>query len=194
MSADHHSITETLPTRSEIIDLGLALPENFDIEPVLTVERLLRLHPNWFVSDLSQDGDSFNADINDYATEKNSKLSGTIAFNKDKYQVMRIELTGTVKIVITFSNLNNSLAVQTRSQQTIDGDDPILLWIRAIREYIRLYAKKTLNTLLFRILMNRMVLQMNPSQRKISMMLVKITIVEILVIVFILVGYTIFVL
>ena len=42
--------------------------------------------------------------------------------------------------------------------------------------------------------MNKMVLQMNPSQRKISIMITKITIIEVLVIILIVVGYSIFVL
>ena len=40
--------------------------------------------------------------------------------------------------------------------------------------------------------MNRMVLQMNPSQRKICLMISKITVVEVVVIIVIVIGYVSF--
>ncbi len=42
--------------------------------------------------------------------------------------------------------------------------------------------------------MNRIILKMTPSQRKISLMLIRLTVVEIFVILLIVVGYVIFVL
>lgn len=194
MSADHHSINETEQVFSEKIDLGLTMPDHLDLRQFLNFDRILRLHPNWFVTELNREGESFTADIKDYVTDQTSSLSGRILFGTNNNQILSIELTGTVEIGIEFFIMHGSLCVQTRSHGEIEGSDPIVLWIRSIREYIRLYVKKTPITLFFRVLMNRMVLQMNPSQRKICMMLAKITAIEILVIIFILVGYTIFVL
>lgn len=57
----------------------------------------------------------------------------------------------------------------------------------------RLFLKQTPVTLFFRVLMNRMVLKIDPSQRKISMMITKITAIEVLVIILIVVGYVFFV-
>ena len=68
----------------------------------------------------------------------------------------------------------------------------MLLWIRAIQEYLRLYATTTPQTLVFRGIMNSMMLKMNPSQRKITIMLTKITVIELLVTVIIVVGYVYF--
>lgn len=75
-----------------------------------------------------------------------------------------------------------------------DPDDPLLLWIRAIKEYIRIYLKRTPATLFFRLLMNKMILKMDPSQRKICLMMAKITAVELLVILLIVIAYAFFVL
>ncbi len=194
MSIDHHTINSRLTVQSETIDLGLAITENFDAQSILSIKHLLSLHPNWFISNLEQHKDHFTADIKDYASEKRSKLSGQVLFNGDDGTIIRILLTGTVDISIQFSNINGSLFVQTHSPESIDPTDPALLWIRAILQYLRLYTKKTPVTFFFRLLMNRMILQMNPSQRKICMMLAKITFVEVLVIIFILIGYKIFVL
>ena len=57
-----------------------------------------------------------------------------------------------------------------------------------------MYLKNTLNTVFFRYIMNKIILKMTPSQRKISLMLIRLTVVEIFVILLILVGYVIFVL
>lgn len=194
MSADHHTLDEAVWVQSKQIDLGLGIPDHFDAGSVLNIDRLLRLHPNWFISNLSWEKPAFSADIKDYASDKTSRLSGSVLFNIEKEKLIQIRLNGTLDICIDFFRHNGSLSVQTRSPESIDPADPVLLWIRAILQYLRLYIKKTPATLLFRLLMNRMILTMNPSQRKICMMLAKITLVEVFVIIFILVGYKIFVL
>lgn len=188
-------ITDPSSSVSEGIDLGLQLPANFDLQSLVPGDRLLRLHPNWFISDFQQNGTSFTTTIKDYVTEEEFPLSGSLAYNKRKDEILRITLTESIEVAILFLNRNNKLKVQVQSPQgELDVGDPLLLWIRAIREYIRIYLKKTPATLFFRLLMNRMVLQMNPSQRKICLMLARITFVEILVILFIVIGYVIFVL
>jgi hypothetical protein len=194
MSPDHNTLDETSWIQSEKIDLGLEIPAHFDAGSVLSIDRLLGLHPNWFISNLGLDESSFTADIKDYATEETSNLSGSVTFNNKGEKRIGIRLSGTLDICIEFLRLNGSLTVQTRSPKPIDPADPVLLWIRAILQYLRLYVKKTPATLFFRLLMNRMILTMNPSQRKICMMLAKITLVEVFVIILILVGYKIFVL
>lgn len=195
MSASHSPLTAPFSTTSEEIDLGLQLPADFDLQPLVPDDRLLRLHPNWFISDFQEDGVFFTATIKDYATEEEFPLTGSFVFNEKEDELLCITLTDSIAVSISFLNRSNKLYVQVC---TIGGElnttDPLLLWIRAIREYIRIYTKQTPITLFFRLVMNRMVLQMNPSQRKICLMLVKITFVEILVIIFIVVGYVIFVL
>jgi len=187
-------LTAPLTTNSVEIDLGLQLPPCFELQSLFPKDRLLRLHPNWFISDFRQDAAAFTASIKDYVTEKEFPLSGSVIFDQTENELMCITLTGTINISIRFQNRGNSLHVQIASPEgRLDADDPLLLWIRAIREYLRCYVKTTPVTWFFRFVMNRMVLQMNPSQRKICLMLAKITIVEILVIIFIVVAYVIFV-
>ncbi len=181
---------------TEEVDLGLPeLPASFDLQTLFPDDRLLRFHPNWFVSDFQQDGTSFTASIKDYVTEEEFPLSGSFVFNKTDDELLIIQLTETIDIRICFLNRNNKLKVQISSQhEEIDPNDPLLLWIRAIKEYIRIYLKTTPATLFFRLLMNRMVLKMDPSQRKICLMMAKITAVELLVILLGVIGYVFFVL
>lgn len=182
-----------LPVSQEF-DLGLQLPADFDLQPLFPHDRLLRLHPHWFVTDFKSDGASFSVDIKDYATEKEFSLTGLVLYPHAASELLRIELSGGLEKKIIFLIRNGELKVQIVSMEGTTADnETFLLWIRGIREYIRIYLKRTPATLFARLLLNRMVLQMNPSQRKICMMIAKITVVEVLVIVLIVVGYVFFV-
>lgn len=198
MSSSRDSIDMADSVVTEEVDLGLQeLPASFDLRSLFSGDRLLRFHPNWFVSDFQQQEaePSFTATIKDYVTEEEFLLSGRFVFNRTDNELLLIQLTGPADIGIFFLNRNNKLKVQISSKdKEIDPDDPLLLWIRAIKEYIRLYLKRTPVTLFFRVLMNKMVLKMDPSQRKICLMMAKITAVELLVILLIVIAYVVFVL
>ena len=78
---------------------------------------------------------------------------------------------------------------QDTPQLSSEEEQDLTLWLQSIRQYLRLYLKTTPNTLFFRFLMNKALLKMNPSQRKISLMIYRFTLLEIVVILIILVGY-----
>ncbi len=198
MSSSSDSIDVTDSVVTEEVDLGLQeLPAAFDLRSLFPGDRLLRFHPNWFVSDFQQKEaePSFSATIKDYVTEEEFLLSGRFVFNRTDNELLLIQLTAPADRGISFLHRNNKLKVQISSQEKeIDPHDPLLLWIRAIKEYIRIYLKRTPVTLFFRVLMNKMVLKMDPSQRKICLMMAKITAVELLVILLIVIAYVVFVL
>jgi hypothetical protein len=183
-------------THAEEVDLGLQeLPPSLDLQALFPGDRLLRFHPNWFISDFQQNGTSFTASIKDYVSSEEFPLTGSFLFNKTDGELLQIQLTGPIEIGISFLTRERKLKVQFSSEGgKIDPDDPILLWVRAIKEYIRLYLNRTPVTLFFRLLMNKMFLKMDPSQRKICLMMAKITAVELLVILLIVVAYAVFVL
>lgn len=188
-------MTVPLSSSSQEVDLGLELPANFDLQTLFPHDRLLRLHPNWFVSDFRRDGGVFTTILKDYVTEEEFPASGSFLFNENEDELLRINLISPFDVAIVFVNRDSRLKVRISSaDEVIDADDPLLLWIRSIKEYIRLYVKRTPLTLLFRLLMNRMMLQMDPSQRKICLLIAKITAVELLVIILLVVGYVFFVL
>ena len=196
MSSSHSAITMAYSATTEEVDLGLPeLPPSLDLQSLFPSERLLRLHPNWFVSDIQQKEKdaSFTAAIKDYVTEEESQLSGRFVFNGTEDELLLMQLSGTMDADISFLNRNNRLTVRIASNTPeIDPEDPLLLWIRAIKEYIRIYLKRTPVTLFFRVFMNKMILKMDPSQRKICLMMAKITAVELLVILLVVIGYSVF--
>jgi len=196
MSPSHSAIAMTYAASTEEVDLGLPkLPPSFDLRSLFPSDRLLRFHPNWFISDFQQKEKdaSFTAAIKDYVTEEESQLSGNFVFNSTEDELLHMQLAGTMDVTISFLNRNNTLTVQIASNnEKIDPDDPLLLWIRAIKEYIRIYLKSTPVTLFFRVFMNKVILKMDPSQRKICLMMAKITAVELLVILLVVIGYAVF--
>ena len=184
------------PGVSREVDMGLEVPPGFCAAPLFPGDRILHLHPNWFILEFNQNIDQeekgFTALLKDYATEENFTLTGMVNFDGPENMLLEITLLEGFDTRITFTVQEKRLHVQVQSPAELDPEDPILLWIRAIREYLRLYFKTTLSTLFWRPVMNRMVLTMNPSQRKICLMLVRFTFLEILVILLIVVGYFIF--
>jgi len=195
MSSSYSVIAMTDYTVTEEVDLGLQeLPASFDLQSLFSGDSLLRFHPNWFVLDFQQNGKSFTAAIKDYVTEEEFPLSGSFVFNRTAGELLYIQLTENIDLGISFLNRNNKLKVQISSKEKeIDPNDPLLLWIRAIKEYIRIYLKRTPVTLFFRLLMNKVILKMDPSQRKICLMMAKITAVELLVILLVVIGFVFFV-
>ncbi len=194
MSSPNSSLAVPPKGISQEFDLGLELPTGFDLQSLFPHDRLLRLHPHWFITDFKQDGSSFSANIKDYATDNKFYLAGTVIYPDTACEFMRITLSNGLEKEIIFLIQDKKLKARIISiDGPIEDNDPVLLWIRGIREYIRLFLKQTPTTLFFRLLMNRMVLQMDPSQRKISMMIAKVTVMEVLVIVLIVVGYVFFV-
>ena len=194
MSSTHSPIAKSPKGVLQEFDLGLQVPIDFDLQLLFPHDRLLRLNPHWIITNFKQNGSSFSADIEDYATQEKFSLTGIVVYPDTHHEFMSIKLSGGLEKEIVFLDQDGTLKANIISfYDPISDDDPLLLWIRGIREYIRLFLKKTPITLFFRVLMNRMILKMDPSQRKISMMITKITMVEVLVIILIVVGYVLFV-
>ncbi|MBI5379907.1 MAG: hypothetical protein HZA23_07130 [Nitrospirae bacterium] len=58
------------------------------------------------------------------------------------------------------------------------GEAELIFWLRSLREYLRLHERSTLWTRAFRWIMDRYWIPMSPSQRKVSILVIKITIAE----------------
>lgn len=163
----------------------------------IDAEKLIRLNPLWIVLEFNEDDDGFHSKLKDYATDVEFEIQGSISqddedrllvnFSQGEYSCVSIVPAGErYQARVTYSDPD--------FQEESDLERNTVMWLRGIQEYLRLYQKKTLNTLFFRYIMNRIVLTMTPSQRKICLMLLRITAVELVVILVIVVGYVYFVL
>jgi hypothetical protein len=180
-----------LPTTATDLDILQLLDEN----------KLLRLHPHWFIEETERRNNALFATLRDYATEEvfslGLKLETTLQPDDpiNSELLMRVTLLdyGVKELLFFVQQEKTKVRVRFDDEQPDDElEQNILLWIRAMQEYLRLYATTTPHTVFFRLLMNRMILQMNPSQRKICLMITKITVIELVVIIVLVVGYVYF--
>ncbi len=164
---------------------------------LLPVETLLRLNPHWIVEKLVAEKGTFTVALKDHETDQAFQLSGDLS-STDPQTLELVFAQGDYQKVRFFPKDNGFWAEVFYRPEDEEPSEAIerhvVLWIRSIKEYLRMYLKNSLNTIFFRYIMNKIILKMTPSQRKISLMLIRLTIVEIIVILLIVVGYVIFVL
>jgi len=133
---------------SQEFDLGLQVPTDFDLQSLFPNDRLFRLHPHWFITDFKQNDSSFSVNIKDYATQEKFSLTGSVVYPDAVSKFMSIKLSGGLEKEIVFLDQDGTLKANIISfYDPISDDDPLLLWIRGIREYIRLFLKRTPVTL-----------------------------------------------
>lgn len=163
---------------------------------LLSVETILRLNPHWIVESLVEENGTFTAALKDHETEKSFQLTGSLSHQGGQALQLSFEQGDYQKVSLFPKDTAFWAEVIYRSaEEPEEGIERyVVLWIRSIREYLRMYLKNTVNTVFFRYIMNRVILKMTPSQRKISLMLIRLTLVEIFVILLIVIGYVIFVL
>ncbi len=183
----------------------LALPTTvsaLDPGSILDANKLLHLHPHWFVDQSDQRDNGLFVTLRDYATDQEFSLGvhldhSTAQDDPEDCEIfMRVTLFdfGIRELLFFTTGDKTRLRVRYTDEDPDDAlEQDILLWTRAIQEYLRLYTATTPRTLFFRLLMNKVLLQMNPSQRKISIMLTKITVIELLVILILVMGYAYFI-
>lgn len=182
-------------------EYDLSLPVQGKKKPLsltdlLSIETLLRLNPHWIVEDLTEDNGTFTVDLKDHETERTFQLSGSLAFTDAQTLELAFEQGHYSKIRLFPKDSGFWAEVTYNLEEEPDEalERLVVLWVRSIKEYLRMYLKNTLNTIFFRYIMNKIILKMTPSQRKISLMLIRLTVVEIFVILLIVIGYVIFVL
>lgn len=186
--------------KNKSYDLDLEITKKckqLNLGELLDAEKFLRLNPHWIIQSFESSGSDFIAEIKDHGTEEEFRLSGRIeSENRDHYTVFFKDWL-CAQLIISRRDDRYSAEIayaDPEFEEESEQERQVVLWLRSIKEYLRLYLKRTINTILFRTLMNRVILEMTPSQRKISLMLIRITVVELLVIVLIVIGYVYFVL
>jgi len=174
-----------------------------NIPKILDEKKLVHLHPHWFVEDVVQENVGFLVSLRDYGTDKVFSLGLSLTSSPQEGDpagadiIMRVSFHQfAVRELLLFIDPETKKTrlriCFTKEQFEESLEEDILLWVRAIQEYLRLYLTTTPRTLFFRVMMNRMILQMNPSQRRICLMIAKITVIEIVVIIILVVGYVYF--
>ncbi len=163
--------------------------KNEEIFSCIDNEAYFRLNPHWTITSLSSAENGYLIEIVDSVTGQAASMQTTVTRESAGFPVITADITFWESI--SFGERNGSLYAEVAydAAPTDEVEKQIVFWLRSIKEYFRLYATNSINTRFFRMLMNRIILKMTPSQRKISLMLIRITILEVVVMVLILVGW-----
>lgn len=171
-----------------ILKAGAAAP---DLAAIFNLERLHRLHPHWVITASTETSTGTRYAIRDHATEERFSHTAHLAFEGGESPTLDLTLDGGPVSGLRLFIKGDRWTVATQTPAA-EMEESLLLWLRGIREYLRLYLSTSPYTRLFRLLMIKIILPMTPSQRKICLMLWRFTLLEILVIVMIGVGWVIF--
>lgn len=180
---------------SNKIDLALPVAPDTPVRfaDFMDAEKLVRLHPHWHILDLEMEGSRTKARLRDHATEKAFELDFSLAFPDDHEMQITCQNGPVQSIRFYVDQARLHLTYHPHEGQlTPEKEQDLTLWLQSIRQYMRLYLKATPFTRFFRMVMNRALLKMNPSQRKICLMLYRFTVLEIVVILLVVVGYVTF--
>lgn len=156
---------------------------------ILSFEKLLRLNPYWVIKDIETTVNGFTVQAEDHETNAPFSFSGDFSGGSVEGVSLRVDSLDWQKITL-FERSGELLAhVIFDGEQAEIEEQKVVYWLRSIREYIRLYVTTNLWTKAHRYLMNKVLLPMTPSQRKISLMMIRLSILEIVIILVIVVGY-----
>ncbi|MBL0715111.1 MAG: hypothetical protein JJV98_15595 [Desulfosarcina sp.] len=180
-----------------VVDPGFAFAWSArDFEKHLAPEKLLRLHPHWHVGALTPVGDTWTVDLKNHETEVEFRLTFRLCFPEDDGtdERMRIEFETAPLDAMVFEVSRGNLVVRMENHRPPADPDhfQLELWLRGIFGYLGLYQKSTLWRRINRVIMNRFMIPMDPSQRKISIMIYRFTVLEVVVILLIVIGYFFF--
>lgn len=182
---------------SPTVDFGLTLDwSSADLEAHFTPEKLLRLHPHWHVGDIVTEKDGWSVQIKNHETETPFELRFRLLFPEcDGAQAcLRIALDHAPASALVLKITDGAVSAQLEDYAAPAEVEPYQmdLWLRGIYGYLSLYGKNTLKKRFDRFVMNRYLLPMNPSQRKISIMIYRFTVLEVVVILILAAGYAMF--
>ena len=178
-------------------DLGLDL-KGLDVASIFRylndAEKLLRLHPHWHIESINENGEGLSARVKDHATDVFLKINFQLIFDESTgvSLVFKDGPVGHIKLYARNNRLHATIVADIPEAE-YDKRYHLGLWLRSIRESLRLFLSKNPYTFFFRFIMDHAILKMNPSQRKVSMMILRYTALEILLIIVILIGYVFFV-
>jgi hypothetical protein len=168
-------------------------PQDLRVDSLLTGETLLRLHPHWFIEGFSQEGQQVVVDLRDYASDQTFRLRYRVDADAAGLPILAFDEGPLQEVCFNLqAGILHARVTSDQNLAMLEESFGLGLWLRGIREYIRLYLSNSLNTRFFRTLMNRAMLKMNPSQRKICIMIYKITVVELVLIVVVIIGFVYF--
>ncbi|MEW6738276.1 MAG: hypothetical protein ACOYU2_11925 [Nitrospirota bacterium] len=190
---------------SESINLPVSEVTAFKVLSDLNV--ILRLSPYWSLKELKpltegpvEEGSRYEATIEYYGKEV-TETHGleVIELLSDKKISFKVE-EGILK-KISFNIEKDSDGIRLAHQFLIDSDDEAILkgtrselvfWLRSVGEYLKLAEGKTLWKRFFKWFMDRVWLRLTLSERKIAIIVTKISILELVLLLILVLAWNLF--
>lgn len=175
--------------RGEWLPLGLPWRQSFweQLRPLT----LMRLNPHWNVEPGNEDA----WDVEDVLVEKRFTADPEISVVEGRWSVrfpaagLLLEAASRERGGDTVVRWNISQSDDPSGLLPAEAQRTVQYWLPSLREYYRLYESDGLKHRFWRMFMNKVMLTMNPAQRRICAFIFKFTMLELVLILALLVGY-----
>jgi len=167
-----------------------SLPWNAKFWDKLTSKTLMRLNPHWHI----EKPKATDYPVEDVLVEAEFKTAPELISGENTFTAKfpEIGLTLSARACEDGADTALSFTMDKNSDSTFTAEDAartMQYWLPSLREYYRLHASNSLKHRCWRFFMDKVMLTMNPSQRRISGFMFKLTVLECLLIVILGVGW-----
>ena len=179
---------EELPRQSVWMETNLAW--NPDFWQGLTAKTLMRLNPHWHLE--KPQGGTFP--VEDVLVEAQCATAPELSSDGKTFRARFPEIGLTILARSCGGGENTDLRFEIDSVENgcMSAEElrrTMQYWLPSIREYYRLHEANSIKHRFWRLIMNKVILTMNPAQRRICGFMFKLTVLECLLIVVLGVGW-----
>ncbi len=154
----------------------------------LSAMRLMRLNPHWHI----EKSKTTTYPVEDVLVETRFRTEPELICDGTTFTARFPEIGLTISARSTQDGANTALSFSVEAGTIFSEEDAartVQYWLPSIREYYRLYESNSIKHRCWRFFMNKVMLTMNPTQRRISGFMFKLTVLECLLIVILGVGW-----
>lgn len=183
-----HAAPEELPVQNTWMETNLTWNPSFWEN--LKAKPLMRLNPHWHI----QKPTTGSYPVEDVLVETEFKTAPVLEFDGNTFKATfnEIGLTLSARACEEGKNTALSFEVENKKDSAFTAEDAartMQYWLPSLREYYRLHESNSIKHRCWRFFMDKVMLTMNPTQRRISGFMFKLTVLECLLIVILGVGW-----
>ena len=183
-----HAAVEELPAQNAWMETNLAWNPSFweNLKP----KTLMRLNPHWHIEKDKGAGHP----VEDVLVESHFTASPEMDFDGSTFtaRFADIGLTLSARSCQDGANTALSFSLDGERASALTGEDAartMQYWLPSIREYYRLHESSSFKHRAWRFFMDKIMLTMNPTQRRICGFMFKLTVLECLLILILGIGW-----
>jgi len=183
-----HASVEELPTPG--VWMETSLPWNLAFWRKLTPKSLMRLNPHWHIASMSDS----KYPVEDVLVDKEFPVVPELIAEDNTFKATFPEIGLSISARSTQDGANTALSfnIDAPAGSEFDSEDAgrtMQYWLPSIREYYRLHESNSIKHRAWRFFMDKIMLTMNPTQRRICAFMFKLTVLECLLIIILGVGW-----